>query len=390
MKQGFLEKLVAKLDRVDPAVVQAIVGRLLREKGFFVQVFEALREGVILLDMDSRVNYLNSAACRFFGLHAEMDMGKKLGDLVRGMNWQEMISQGTVVSRDMEVFYPDRRFLHFYLAPINDGDAPPGFVMIVNDVTTSRAETQATIESERLGALTLLAAGVAHEIGNPLNSLGIHLQLLDRKIKKLPPGERNELAGHLDTARQEIQRLDIILKQFLQAIRPSTLNRVKVNLGELCRETLKLLEPECAARGIRISLEFDPIIPELELDAVQMQQVFHNLLRNASQAIRPDVDGLITIAMHCNDYELRVDISDNGVGISSEHMGVLFEPYRTTKEEGSGLGLLIVRRIIREHGGEMEIESREGSGTRVSLFLPLTVKRARLLPAPDRVIDVDI
>jgi signal transduction histidine kinase len=102
------------------------------------------------------------------------------------------------------------------------------------------------------------------------------------------------------------------------------------------------------------------------------------------------VDGLITIAMHCNDYELRVDISDNGVGISTEHMGVLFEPYRTTKEEGSGLGLLIVRRIIREHGGEMEIESREGSGTRVSLFLPLTVKRARLLPAPDRVIDVDI
>jgi PAS domain-containing protein len=98
MKQGFLEKLVAKLDRVDPAVVQAIVGRLLREKGFFVQVFEALREGVILLDMDSRVNYLNTAACRFFGLHAEMDMGKKLGDLVRGMNWQEMISQGTVVT----------------------------------------------------------------------------------------------------------------------------------------------------------------------------------------------------------------------------------------------------------------------------------------------------
>ncbi len=388
MKTGFLEKLVAKLDRVDPAVVQSIVDRLLKEKGFFVQVFEALREGVILMGADGRVSFLNAAASRFFGLDVELSIDKKLAELVRGMDWQAMMEQGTVVSRDMEVFYPERRYLHFYLAPILDREVLSGFVMIVNDLTSDRAETQATIESERLGALTLLAAGVAHEIGNPLNSLGIHLQLLDRKIKRMVAGERQPLEEHLATARQEIQRLDSILKQFLQAIRPSTLRREKVQLSELCRDVLKLLEPELSERGIRVVLDLNTDIPLLDLDAVQMQQVFHNVLRNAAQAISTDADGCITVRMASNDFEVQVLISDNGVGISPEQMGTMFEPYRSTKEGGTGLGLLIVRRIIREHGGEMEIESREGSGTRVSLFLPLAVKKARLLPEPDAVIEL--
>lgn len=388
MKAGFLEKLVAKLDRVDPAVVQSIVDRLLKEKGFFVQVFEALREGVILIGVDGRVSFLNAAASRFFGLDAEFSIGKKLSDLVRGMDWQSMMDQSTVVSRDMEVFYPERRYLHFYLAPIQDRELPSGFVMIINDLTSDRAQTQATIESERLGALTLLAAGVAHEIGNPLNSLGIHLQLLDRKIKKMAAGDRQPLEEHLSTARQEIQRLDSILKQFLQAIRPSTLRREKLHLGELCRDVLRLLEPELSARGISVVLDLSPDLPMLELDAVQMHQVFHNVLRNAAQAVSQDAEGCITVSMHSNDYEVQVLIADNGIGISPEQMGTMFEPYRSTKEGGTGLGLLIVRRIIREHGGEMEIESREGSGTRVSLFLPLTAKKARLLPEPDSVIEI--
>jgi len=388
MKAGFLEKLVAKLDRVDPAVVQSIVDRLLKEKGFFVQVFEALREGVILLSADGLVNFTNAAASRFFGLDAEQSSGKRLGELIRGMDWQAMMEEDTVVSRDMEVFYPERRYLHFYLAPIHDRELRAGYVMIVNDVTSERAETEATIESERLGALTMLAAGVAHEIGNPLNSLGIHLQLLDRKIRKLEAGERQQLEGHLATARQEIQRLDLILKQFLQAIRPSNLRRAKVQVTQLCRDTLKLLEPELAERGIQVVLDFSDDIPIIDLDAVQIQQVFHNVLRNAAQAIRSDAGGCITVAMAHNDYELQVQISDNGAGIPPEQMGVLFEPYRTTKEGGTGLGLLIVRRIIREHGGEMEIESREGSGTRVSFYLPLAAKKARLLPEPDSVIEL--
>jgi len=389
MKAGFVDKLVAKLDRLDPSVVQSIVDRLREEKGFFVQVFQALREGVILIDGSGQVSFLNQAACGFFGLDGETSVGKNMSELVRGMDWSALMEQPHVVSRDMEVFYPERRYLHFYLAPIVDREMRSGWVMIVNDLTSDRAETQAAIESERLGALTMLAAGVAHEIGNPLNSLGIHLQLLDRKIRKLAAGDRQLLEEHLSTARQEIQRLDGILKQFLQAIRPSALRREKVRIQTICEDVLRLLEPELSARGIAVVMDLQETLPVLDLDPIQMHQVFHNLLRNAAQAMPNDTDGCITIRMASNDYELKIQIADNGTGISPEQMGTMFEPYRSTKEGGSGLGLLFVRRIIREHGGEMEIESREGLGTNVSFYLPITEKKARLLPRADEIIEIN-
>jgi signal transduction histidine kinase len=311
------------------------------------------------------------------------------------MDWQGLLDQDRVVSQEMEVFYPESRYLHFYLSPICRGDGGGGFVMIVNDVTSQRAQTEKALESERLSTLTLLAAGVAHEIGNPLNSLGIHLQLLERKLKKLPGAERKLLADHVDTTRREVQRLDGILKQFLQAIRPTTPQRVKIKLDEILRDTLHLLEPELAERGIQVLLEIAEDLPVMELDPLQMQQVFHNLLRNASQAITSDTSGRIIIAVHCADAAVVLRICDNGVGIPQEQMGVLFEPYRSRKKEGSGLGLLIVRRIVREHGGDLKIESRVGSGTNriasgtdVTITFPLGGQKARLLPAPEEIIDV--
>lgn len=390
MKAGFLEKLVAKIDRLDPAAVQVVLDRLLQEKGYFVQVFQALREGLILLDSDSHVSFINHAACGFFGLDAELSPGRKLGELIRGMDWQTLLDQECVVSREMEVFYPENRYLHFYLAPIRSGNSEGGYVMIVNDVTSHRAQTEKVIESERLSTLTLLAAGVAHEIGNPLNSLGIHLQLLERKLKKLPSAERKMLAEHVDTTRREVQRLDGILKQFLQAIRPTTPQRVKLGLAELLENTLRTLEPELEERGICVLLEIDGTVPLLELDPVQMQQVFHNLIRNAAQAITSSTEGRIQIAIQGGDAEVLLRISDNGIGIPQEQMGVLFEPYRSNKKEGSGLGLLIVRRIVREHGGDLKIESREGSGTAVTISLPIGGQKAQLLPAPEEIIDVTI
>lgn len=392
MKSGFLEKLVARLDKVEPGEIQQIVARLIREKGFLEQVFEALLEGVILLDPDGTIAFVNRAACGLFGLDPERAVGEPLDRQVRGLDWGSLAKPGHTVSRDLEVFYPENRFLNFYLAPISDEEAPdaapPAYVMLVRDLTRTRAEAQETLETERLNALTLLAAGVAHEIGNPLNSLDIHLQLLGRKFRKLPPGDRAPLQEHLTTARQEIQRLDSILKQFLAAVRPTAPRRERVDLNDLIQQTLRLLEPELEARGIAVELDLAEPLPPASLDAGQFQQVFYNLIRNAYQALR-ERDGRITLRTGANDYEYRFAIEDNGSGISPEHMGAIFEPYRTTKSSGSGLGLLIVRRIVREHGGEIEIESEEGRGTRIVIFLPRGERTVRLLGQSDeQVIDV--
>ena len=393
MKPGFLEKLVARLDKVEPGEVQLIVARLIREKGFLEQVFEALLEGVILLDPEGTVAFVNRAACGFFGLDPEKAIGEPLSRQVRGLEWKTLAKPGRTVSRDLEIFYPENRYLNFYLAPISADEAPdttvpPGYVMLVRDLTRSRAEAEETLENERLNALTLLSAGVAHEIGNPLNSLDIHLQLLGRKLRKLPPGDRAPLESHLDTARGEIRRLDAILKQFLTAVRPTVPQRERTDLNALVHETLRLLEPELASRRISVELDLGESLPPAEIDGGQFQQVFYNLVRNAYQALR-EGDGHIILRTRANDYEFRIVIEDNGTGISPEHMGAIFEPYRTTKVSGSGLGLLIVRRIVREHGGEIEIESEEGQGTRIAIFLPRGERTVRLLgQAEEPVIDV--
>ena len=391
MKSGFLEKLVARLDRVEHGEVQQIVSRLIREKGFLEKVFEALQEGVIILDPNGVIGFVNRAASRFFGLDPKKAEGEHLSTQIRGLDWKILGKPGRTISRDLEVFYPENRFLNFYLAPIEGGATAGealGYVMLVRDLTRTREEAAKTLESERINALTLLAAGVAHEIGNPLNSLDIHLQLLGRKFRKLPVETRKPLETHLATARGEIQRLDTILKQFLHAVRPTMPRRERQDLHALQHESLRLLERELESRKISVALDLAASMPLATLDPGQFQQVFFNLIRNAYQALTGE-SGRITIRTRFNDYEYVISIEDNGTGISPEHMGAIFEPYLTTKTSGSGLGLLIVRRIVREHGGEIAIESEENHGTRVIIHLPRAERTVRLLGAPEHVIDLE-
>jgi two-component system, sporulation sensor kinase E len=384
VKSGFLEKLVARIDRVEPGEIQQVVTRLIQEKGFLENVFEALQEGLIILDPDGKIMFLNHAACQFFGLDPSDSLGQRISTKIRGIENISLSDTRQAVSRDIEVFYPDQRLLNFYLSPIDDPknqELPLGHVMLIRDTTSSHAENQETLESERLNALTLLAAAVAHEIGNPLNSLDIHLQLMERKIRKLAAGDRKGLNEHLKTARQEIQRLDAILKQFLHAVRPTTPRREPHDLNAILHQTLALLEPEIASRNIGVELDLSEKLPPALIDSDQFQQVFYNLLRNAYQAI-PGAGGLIEIRTRSTDTDFLISVSDNGTGISPEQMGSLFEPYRTTKSYGNGLGLLIVRRIIREHGGEIEIQSQPDQGTSILIHLPHTAPGPRLLPAP--------
>jgi two-component system, sporulation sensor kinase E len=385
MKSGFLDKLIARIDQVEPGEVQSLVMRLVREKGFMESVFEALQEGLLILDPDSHITFVNHAASRIFGINAAQCAGHSLSQTVRGLDWKQLADPERVVSRDMEIFYPEKRFLNFYISPIRgeveNDDHLLGYALIVRDITTSRKLEEENVESEKLNALTLLAAGVAHEIGNPLNSLDIHLQLLERKIKKLPADDQESLSNHLHTAQGEIRRLDTILKQFLQAIRPTQpdINALEsIQLHDLLKDTLTVLAPELEERNVQISLDLAENTPLLSLDESQIKQSLYNLLKNAFQAL-PASGGLIEISSSVTDYDVTLTIHDHGSGISPEVMGSLFEPFHSTKESGNGLGLLIVRRIIREHGGEIEIDSQTGKGTTVTLFFPRQRKNIRLL-----------
>ena len=400
MKAGFVEKLIGRLGKIGPEEVQNYFLRLAQEKGFLETVFNSIQEGIIVTDSKGRITYLNDAACQLFGLEAEDSLGKRLDERVRGLDWNALSREGAV-SRDMEIFYPTNRFINFYSVPLvierQDsvaGDAVPGprsataatgervgHAIILRDITESRRTEQQTIESERLNALTLLAAGVAHEIGNPLNSLNIHLQLIEREARKLDGAKGAELQVSVEVARAEINRLDSIITQFLRAIRPTRPQLRPENINTIVEEAVRFFALEIKDRDVVVEQELRSDLPLLELDRDQMKQAFYNVIKNSFEAMKSR--GILRIRTDLDESHVIVRFTDTGGGISAENLSRVFEPYFTTKTSGTGLGLLIVRRIVREHGGELSIESSEGKGLTLTIRLPHIDRRVRMLEAGD-------
>ena len=391
MKAGFVEKLIGRLGKIDPEEVQSYFLRLAQEKGFLETVFNSIQEGIIVTDSRGRITYLNGAACQLFGIEADESIGKRLDERVRGLDWNAL-SPESAVSRDIEIFYPANRFINFYSVPlviekqtsddkIDTSAEPVGHAIILRDITETRRTEQQTIESERFNALTLLAAGVAHEIGNPLNSLNIHLQLIEREARKIDGAKGAELQESVEVARAEVNRLDSIISQFLRAIRPTRPQLRPENVNAIVEEAVRFFAPEIKDRDIVVEQELRSDLPLLELDRDQMKQAFYNVIKNSFEAMK--ARGLLRIRTDMDESHVIVRFTDTGGGMSAENLGRVFEPYFTTKSSGTGLGLLIVRRIVREHGGELSIESTEGKGMSITIRLPHVNRRVRMLEAGD-------
>ena len=394
-KSSFVEKVLDRLGRLDKEGLQSVVQRLARERTFLETLFNAIEDGVLVVDEKARVLYVNQSATHLLGLQTTAIEGELITEILPELDWQNIINHdhrggAGGVRHEFEIQYPRPRYLRLYAAPL-DGEAAgsAGVALILHDATESRQKTYEAIESERIQALTLLAASVAHEIGNPLNALHIHLQLMEREVKKLKPprwGEKSDapsptkLENYLEVAKGEIHRLDYIVTQFLQAIRPSAPQLKPASLNDVVEKTLELLRPELANRGIVAKTKFARRLPAAPLDTNQIQQILVNLLKNAMQAMT--TGGALTLATGEGGDGVWVSVADTGGGIPQEQINRIFDPFFTTKKEGTGLGLMIVQRIVRAHGGRIELESNVGKGTTFRIWLPLHERKPRLLEAP--------
>ena len=226
------------------------------------------------------------------------------------------------------------------------------------------------VQEKRL-LLSRLLARFAHEIRNPLSSLDIHVQLLEEDLGQAPAQVREKAANRFEIIHGELHRLENIVKHFLSLAGPSSLDLQQVEVTRVVGHVCELLRPEAAARGIEIVMKVPETIPALTADPVQLTQALVNLMINAIQAV--EGRGRVEVSAHvdADNGMLTIEIRDSGPGVTLEKQSAIFEPFYTTKAEGSGLGLWIVQQIITAHGGSVAASNAPNGGAVFAVHLPL-------------------
>jgi signal transduction histidine kinase len=254
----------------------------------------------------------------------------------------------------------------------NDPDPTPTEAAPSKDVAAGAA-LDAPVDAER--RLARLAAGLAHEIKNPLSTMAINLALLEEEWARAgsePSAREKRAIKRLATLQREIKRLETIVEDFLRYARGGEVNRSPRDLGTLVRETLEFVETEDARQGIRHHVEIPMGLPLVMLDEGAFRQALLNLFVNARQAMPMGGEMIVRVQRAQNQVELSV--TDTGVGMTPEALERCFDPYFSTKKGGTGLGLATTRRIVEEHDGRIHVVSEPNRGTSFSIVLPLLVE----------------
>jgi signal transduction histidine kinase len=223
--------------------------------------------------------------------------------------------------------------------------------------------------AERLSSLGQLAAGVAHEIRNPLNAIGMGLQRLKREFPPQDESQKEEYVSFTEVIFKEIRRVNEIIEEFLTLSRPFQLDLKISSLQEILKNLMTLFQEEASSQGIHFQEEIDSHLPMIKIDPERLTQALINIMKNGIEAM--EQGGILRIEAHSFKDRVEVSISDSGPGIPPDQMGKIFNYYYTTKEKGVGLGLPIAHRIIEAHGGFLKVESQAGVGTKVTIALPI-------------------
>ena len=386
-----LDKVLGKLEDLDEVNLSNLVQRLARERKLLETVFDVIRDGILVLDESGVITYSNRQGRRLIGLNQDkankVPLLRAAPELARSLGLDRMSSytKPEVIVREIQVNYPEKRFLRVYAVPIEGAkhaqgpEKDAGITVVLTDITEEKINLEERIESEKITSIMDLAAGVAHELGNPLNSITIHLQVLQRLLSREFSESNNfkKSTKSLSSCLKEVKRLDSIIVHFLKAIRPTIPDLQEINLFNLIEEVLHLKEKELSEKKINVRLDAGKNEAKIDGDTEQIKQVFFNVISNSIDAIADNSEIRIILTSE-NDFVVA-QIIDHGTGIMKENISKVFEPYFTTKKTGNGIGMMIVHRTMRNHGGEVGIDSKYGSGTIVSLKFPRKGLRNRYL-----------
>jgi len=380
----FVERALAKLPRLNEDQMRSLLYALAEENGRMDAALDSMLDGIVVCDRDHLPIIYNKSAermLRFAGPDpAERPLWHSVSDEDLSDFFRETLEgEETVLDREFGLEAKGAtRLIAVSVSTLVSQGRIEGAIVHMEDITEKRRKEAQLRRAESLASLTTLAAGVAHEIKNPLGSLSIHIQLIRKALMGKDEVETAFLERHLGVVDEEIERLNKIVVDFLFAVRPMDVQLRESDPGELVSGIAEFIKPEAERAGVMIDLRLGDNLPRVALDARLMKQAVLNLVKNALAAMPGG--GKLRLSADRVDEEVRISVEDSGVGISEEDLPKIFEPYFTTKENGTGLGLTITFKIVREHDGEISVASHPGQGSTFVISLPVPQKERRLLP----------
>ena len=331
------------------------------------KLIQSVSDAIIVVDAEKKIKELNEAAETLFEINSESLIGKEISNLINNKECLKFFTDNSVMERFECEIKNKKKFLLVSKSEFIDENENENFVLVIKDLTEIRDLEKQIARNEQLKAMGELASGVAHEIRNPLNTIGTIVQQLDKDFS--PTENKDEYHSLSRLVYKEVRRINETIQNFLRFSKPEPIQKDKFQLSDLMGNIEKQYYSLLKEKSITLGLtqKWDG---EVNWDRNQMKQVLMNLIQNAAEAINNSGD--IKIEIRNDENLVLLNISDNGIGMPKENLERIFNLYFTTKASGTGIGLSIIQRIVHEHDGIISVESQENVGTTFMIRLPIS------------------
>lgn len=379
----FVERALAKFDKLDAGQIRSLLQDLAREHDRLEATLDSLNDGVLVADSDNRLVQFNKAASRLLPLDGTDAYERPVWETIADTDIARFVeltlhNQESVEDREFTVGSSgSMRILSMSIMPLVRHGRIQGSIVLVADVSEKRSREARLRRAESLASLTNMAANVAHEIKNPLGSISIHMQLIQRALAALNDERTQPIAENIDVVNEEIERLNRIVVDFMFAVQPMDTQLEDADINGVVSELTSFVRVELEQADIELIEQLGDGLPKLQLDEKYLKQALLNLVKNAIGAM-PDGGELVISTRQTGD-EVELRISDTGVGMTDEVLAKIFEPYFTTRDDGTGIGLTLVYKVVKEHMGDISVVSQEGKGSSFALLFPVPQRERHLI-----------
>lgn len=384
---NFINRAVKKSSKMNEVQLRNLVQNIFAEYSLLDSMIDSLNDGIVILDANNKVIKVNKTLFLIF--NAQVSENVDIEEIIDNDEINSFINF-TILNQEKcsgKEFFIQRKDQNQYISlsilPLVSNKKIHGTIIIISNITEKKINEIKTQRLESLARLTTAAASISHEIKNPLAAISIHVQLAKKNIVSNKNIFNEKMKKHFSVIEEEIDRLNKIVVDFLFAVRPIKFEFRLLNINNIITSILNTFQDEFESYKIQIKKVLDESLPLLQGDERFLRQALINIIVNSKYAMIED-GGILTISTSKEENEVVVLISDSGRGIPQNIINKIFEPYFTTKDCGTGLGLTMTYKVIKEHGGDIHVYSDLGKGASFKILLPIVNNKSTLLITDDR------